>query len=102
MNNRLVIFAFISSLFFAAIYSSVNFVFASSTYCTGTGKTTVHCSTFNTDAEGGPPVFEMDCTYHSSTKKWSCVESPTNTASSPDVPEGLRNAIDSTRELSQK
>jgi hypothetical protein len=98
MQSKSLIFVVVGSLLVAAAYSSVNFVIAEPvTTCTGTSKTTARCWTY----ENNELQLKMDCTYHSKTKSWSCVESQSKQAGS-EVPLGLQSAIDAARKESQK
>ena len=73
MHTRFVIFVAISAFLVGAIYSSSpHVVFGElKTSCTGTSKTTTHCTVFDT-VTGDNPSF--NCTYHKTSK--SCADNP--------------------------
>jgi len=91
MHTRFVIFVAISAFLVGAIYSSSpHVVFGElKTSCTGTSKTTTHCTVFDT-VTGDNPSF--NCTYHKTSKSWSCVQAA-QTGGSTNIPAGLKAAI---------
>ena len=93
MYTKFVIFVVIGSLLVAAIYSSSTFiVFAEvSTSCTGTGKTTTHCTVFDTE-DGKTTMTYWNCTKNKDGKTWSCVQA-LKTVGSTNIPSALKNAI---------
>ncbi|HEY7226566.1 MAG TPA: hypothetical protein VH481_00375 [Nitrososphaeraceae archaeon] len=90
MHTKFVIFLAISTVFVAAIYSSsVSVVFGATTSCYNTDKTHSSCTVSETDAAGKLTQTFWDCTYHKSTKTWSCVEA----SAPPPPPPGISDAI---------
>src|SRR5206468_7931929 len=92
MHIKFLIFLTMGTLLVAAIYSSsLSVVFGgTSTSCTQSDKTHTSCVVNDVDAAGKYTSSFFDCTYHKSSKTWSCVEAAPGPSS---VPPGLKNAI---------